>query len=249
MATSPPKRIVARTTGAATTTRTSRSPTPVRPQELRKVATRHVLEYVDINDLAPYPYNPRDNAGAIKSVAESIKAFGFLVPCVIDAENILVCGHTRVEAAKTLGLIEVPCIRATSLTQEQINAFRLIDNKVAENAKWDHELLAGEINKLGDMGLDWTAFGWTQDAIDCMQELVSADCLSAATLIPADATATEAAHVARRSPQTARVVIGEIVFFVPITMYRNWVDGMRQLHNFSEDGIAEDIKGRLGMLT
>lgn len=215
----------------------------------RTAPPRYTLEYVDINDITPYPWNPRDNAAAVASVAESIKAFGFLVPCVIDSENVLVCGHTRVEASKILQLTEVPCIRATNLTQEQINAFRLIDNKVAENAKWDFDLLAGEIGKLGDMGLDWTSFGWTQDAIDCMTQLVSEDCLNAATLVPADAPEVEANHVARRSPQTARFVLGEIVFFLPVQQYRNWVDGMRQLHNFSEEEIAQDIKARLGILT
>lgn len=223
-----------------------RLPAPA-TDDLQLARARRQLEYVDVNDIIPYPYNPRDNEKAIPAVAASIKAFGFLVPCVIDADNVLVAGHTRTEAAKILGLLEVPCIRAADLTQEQINAFRLIDNKVAEQASWDFDLLAGEIGKLGDLGLDFTEFGWSQEEIDCLSEVVASDCL----------TDTQAAQVAeegttqasnRRSPTTARFVLGEVVFFIQASHYRSWVDGLRQLHDFNEERIAEDIKRRLGIL-
>lgn len=146
-----------------------------------------------------------------------------------------------------LGLSEVPCIRATDLTQDQINAFRLIDNKVAEQARWDHDLLAGEISKLGDLNLDFTEFGWTAEEIDCLSEVVAADCLTTTDVTAAAAQgAAQASN--RRSPTTARFVLGEIVFFIPSGQYRTWVDGLRQLHDFNEDNIAEDIKRRLGIL-
>ena len=205
------------------------------------------IEYIDINDITPYPYNPRDNEKAIPAVAESIRSFGFLVPCVVDDNNILVAGHTRTEAAKLLGMADVPCIRASGLTQEQINAFRLIDNKVAENAQWDFDLLAGEVSKLSDMGLDWTKFGWNQEEIDCLTEVVASDCLEA-TQVAEQAAESGPGNQQRRSPITARVVIGEIVFFLPATQYRNWADGIRGLHEFNEVAIVNDIKRRLGML-
>lgn len=203
------------------------------------------FEYIDINDITPYPYNPRDNEKAIPSVAESIRNFGFLVPCVVDDNNVLVAGHTRTEAAKLLGMAEVPCIRASGLTQEQINAFRLIDNKVAESAQWDFDLLAGEISKLSDMGLDWGKFGWSQNEIDCLTEVVASDCLEAAQTAEG-AAGTD--NQSRRSPITARVVIGEIVFFIPASQYRTWVDGIRGLHDFNEVAIVNELKRRLGML-
>ena len=207
------------------------------------------FEYVDINDITPYDWNPRDNADAVSAVANSISSFGFIVPVVLDSDNVLVAGHTRIEAAKQLGIQEAPVIRASYLTQAQLNAFRVIDNKVAEQAKWDFELLAGEIGKLDSLGLDWTQFGWQQTELDCMSQLVAADCLSVESLIPAaEHAVSTGTQTARRGPRTARIVIGEIVFFVPIQEYSNWVDGIRQLHNFNEDSIARDLKQRLGIL-
>ena len=78
-------------------------------------------------DLIPYENNPRNNAPAVKAVAESIQAFGFKVPIVIDKDNVIVCGHTRLMAALRLGLDTVPCVRADDLTDEQVKAFRLAD--------------------------------------------------------------------------------------------------------------------------
>ncbi len=203
------------------------------------------IEYIDLNDITPYPYNPRDNEKAIPAVANSIRMYGFLVPCVVDDNNILVAGHTRSEAAKLLGLTEVPCVRATGLTPEEINAFRLIDNKVSEQAEWDFELLAGEMAKLEGTGIDFTQFGWTDEEVSCLQDIVSADCLNPANLVPPEETATTAI---RRSPVTARFVMGEIMFMVPAAQYHTWADGIRALHNFDEDAIAEDLKRRLGIL-
>ena len=83
------------------------------------------------NEIKNYEYNPRDNAAAIKSVAASIKSFGFAIPVVVDADNVLIAGHTRVAAAKTLGLTEVPVIQVNYLSEQEAQAFRVIDNKVA----------------------------------------------------------------------------------------------------------------------
>lgn len=223
------------------------APPAVKSAEVVPSALTRRIEttYVDINDIAAYDWNPRNNEKAVKSVAASIRTFGFLVPCVIDGNNVLIAGHTRVEAAKSLGLLEVPCVRAIDLTPEEANAFRLIDNKVSEQAEWNYELLAGEMAKLESTGIDFTQFGWSESDISCLQDLVSADCLNATTLISPEETATSAI---RRSPIVARVVIGEIVFMVPAEQYHRWADGIRALHSFSEEAIAEDLKRRLGML-
>ena len=114
-----------------------------------------------IDDLIPYEKNPRKNDKAVKYVMESIKNFGFKVPLVIDKNNVVVCGHTRLKAAKKLGLGEVPCIVADDLTDEQIKAFRLADNKVSEQAEWDFDLLDEEINDI--LNLDMGDFGFEFD--------------------------------------------------------------------------------------
>lgn len=111
-----------------------------------------------ISDIKPYEKNPRKNDEAVKYVVNSIKEFGFKVPIVIDKDNVIVAGHTRYKAAKKLGLAEVPCIVADDLTDEQIKAFRLADNKVAEQAEWDFDLLNEELEDLFDF--DMTAFGF-----------------------------------------------------------------------------------------
>lgn len=111
-----------------------------------------------IEDLIPYDKNPRKNNDAVKYVAESIKQFGFKVPIIIDKNNVIVAGHTRYKAAKKLGLNEVPCIIADDLTDEQIKAFRLADNKVAEKAEWDFDLLGSELDEILDIDMEALGF-------------------------------------------------------------------------------------------
>lgn len=91
----------------------------------------------NLTDIKPYEKNPRKNDNAVEYVANSIKEFGFKVPIVIDNNGVIVAGHTRYKASKKLGLEKVPCIIADDLTPEQIKAYRLADNKVAEKAEWD----------------------------------------------------------------------------------------------------------------
>lgn len=110
---------------------------------------------ININDLKSYDNNPRLNDNAVEPVAKSIQEFGFKVPVVVDRNNHIVCGHTRVKACEMIGIEEVPCIIASDLTDEQIKAFRLVDNKVAEFATWDLEKLDLELNDL-----DLTEFGF-----------------------------------------------------------------------------------------
>ena len=119
---------------------------------------RNELILTPLSDLKPYENNPRNNTGAIEAVANSIREFGFKVPIIIDKAGVIIAGHTRYEAAKKLGLEHVPCIRAVDLTEEQITAFRLADNKTAELAKWDFEALENELAKLND--IDMSDFGF-----------------------------------------------------------------------------------------
>ncbi len=108
--------------------------------------------------LTPYSKNPRKNDRSVEYVANSIKTFGFKVPVVIDKDGVIVAGNTRYKAAKKLGLKEVPCIIADDLTDEQIKAYRLADNKVGELSEWDFDLLSDELD--GILDLDMSDFGF-----------------------------------------------------------------------------------------
>ena len=109
-------------------------------------------------DIKPYEKNPRNNDNAVDEVANSISSFGFKVPIVIDKDNVIVCGHTRYKASKKLGLEIVPCVIADDLTEEQIKAYRLADNKVSELAEWDIDLLGEELGDIFD--IDMSDFGF-----------------------------------------------------------------------------------------
>ena len=122
------------------------------------------IEYVDINSIKPYKKNPRKNEEAIPYVMESIKQFGFKNPVILDKDNVIVAGHTRIESAKRLGITEIPCIYADDLTDEQIRAFRLADNKVAEIAEWDIDLLDTELDDI--LNIDMSDFGFDLDLED-----------------------------------------------------------------------------------
>jgi hypothetical protein len=119
--------------------------------------------YLKTDEIIPYNNNPRNNDEAVEYVANSIKEFGFKVPIVIDENNVIVAGHTRLKASKRLGLEIVPCIKATDLNQDQIKAFRLADNKVSEVATWDFDRLNIE---LGDIEMDMSGFGFDIDIND-----------------------------------------------------------------------------------
>lgn len=112
---------------------------------------------ISIDGIKPYGRNPRDNEKAIPAVMESIEQFGFKVPMVLDSNMEIIAGHTRYEAAKRLGCRTVPCIIADDLTPEQVKAFRLADNKTAELAEWDWDLLAEELEEIS---LDMEVFGF-----------------------------------------------------------------------------------------
>lgn len=110
-----------------------------------------------LEEVHPYENNPRKNDNAVDAVAASIRQYGFLVPLVISADHEIITGHTRYKAAGRLGLSTVPCVIADELTDEQIKAFRLVDNKVGELASWDVDLLPLE---LADIAQDLTVFGF-----------------------------------------------------------------------------------------
>lgn len=108
---------------------------------------------IEISKLKEYENNPRHNDGAVDAVAKSIKNFGFKNPIIIDKDYVIVAGHTRKLAAAKLGLKTAPCIVADDLTEEQVQAFRLVDNKTAELATWDFDKLEEELAALSDFNM------------------------------------------------------------------------------------------------
>lgn len=115
------------------------------------------VQYWPIDDVHPYPNNPRNNDEAVEYVANSIREFSFQQPIVVDTDGTIIAGHTRLKAAKRLGMETVPVVVADNLTPAQVNAYRLADNKVAEAATWDMDALAVELGGL-EVDFDMTMF-------------------------------------------------------------------------------------------
>lgn len=109
---------------------------------------------VDVAKVIPYDKNPRNNESAVKMVADSINEFGFKVPIVVDDNNVIVAGHTRYLAALELGLKKIPVVVAKDLTEDQIKAYRLADNKTGEMAKWDFVALDEELQKIQEVDME-----------------------------------------------------------------------------------------------
>lgn len=114
-----------------------------------------------LDELREYEDNPRHNDSAVDAVAASIEKFGFKVPIIIDTDGVIIAGHTRRKAALKLGLDKVPCVVADDLTEEQIKAFRLADNKTGELAGWDFEKLEKELAELSE--IDMSEFGFVMN--------------------------------------------------------------------------------------
>ena len=106
------------------------------------------VELKNIDEIKPYDRNPRFNDAAVDAVVRSIKEFGFRQPIVLDADGVIIAGHTRWKAAKQLGLVQVPVHVAIDLSPEQIKAYRIADNKTGEIAEWNFELLPLELKDL-----------------------------------------------------------------------------------------------------
>lgn len=133
-------------------------------------------ENVPINQLKPYKNNARThNEKQVEKIAKSIEEFGFINPVLIDSNYGIIAGHGRIEGAKKLGMVEVPCLFIEDLSEEQKRAYIIADNKLALDAGWDYELLQIELNELDDLGFDFTLTGF--DDLD-VEEAFSMDNLS-----------------------------------------------------------------------
>ena len=128
--------------------------------------TARAIIMLPVPEVRPYEKNPRKNAEAVKYVKASIEKFGFKQPIIVDSNRVIIAGHTRLEAAKSLGMAEVPCIVADDLTDAQVKALRLADNKVAEFSEWEMNLLGEELGELAEISdIDMGDFGF-EDNLD-----------------------------------------------------------------------------------
>lgn len=121
------------------------------------------IKRVKLSEIRPYEKNPRRNDSAVDAVAASIKEFGWQQPIVVDKDGVIIAGHTRYKAAKKLKCKEVPVVYADNLTEEQVKAYRLADNKVGEIANWDFDMLKTELADLADIGFDMKPFDFDFD--------------------------------------------------------------------------------------
>ncbi len=140
----------------------TKKPTRTAPRKTKANAAKpHAVEQRSIDAVKPYGKNPRKNEDAVAAVAKSISEFGFRQAIVVDRKGFIIAGHTRWLAAKSLGMTEVPVHVATDLKPAQVRAYRIADNRVAEIAGWDNELLAAEIGALDEQGFDLELLGFT----------------------------------------------------------------------------------------
>lgn len=213
----------------------------------------------DVDQLTPYERNPRNNEAAINAVAASIKNFGFLVPMVVDKDGVVVAGHTRLAAVRKLMeedpanasfYRQVPVMKANDLTPDQVKAFRLIDNKTAEMATWDFDMLAREVAELQDTGVELIGFG--QDEIDCMIALASAEAdigdnlaqdLMGGNEIPEDGSSRT-----NSAEGSIKITFGELSFYILEVDYREWMDALMKAEEFDKDTVVDKIAKRMGLL-
>lgn len=201
--------------------------------------TSHIVS-VDMKDIVPYENNPRINKNTVPAVVNSIKTFGFIGPIVLDKYGVIVAGHTRYLAAIELGFTEIPAIYVNHLTEEQVDAFRIIDNKIQESSIWDDELLADQLSILSDP-IDFTDYGFTQDELDSILGGDDEDIKQ-----ESDEENDDSISMARGRDRVM-FSVGEFVFHVDREAYRGWSNHIRTECNFTEDRANRHLKELLGL--
>lgn len=197
---------------------------------------------VSVKNIKPYFNNPRINDQAVPGLKESIQQYGFVVPLVVDKDMVIVTGHTRFKAALELGMSEVPCIIATHLSDEKVKAFRIADNRLSENAKWDEVALSTELRQLTDMGFGQIFTGFSPEELDCLCGTVTADCLDDLSYAAVCGQVDEKAVVARGD---IIVSVGNYRFYLDMKAYKAWEAEMLKSFPKKQDMILELLK-RLG---
>lgn len=128
-----------------------------------------------LSEIKPYENNPRNNEDAVQYVANSLKKFGWKQPIVLDKDGVIIAGHTRFLAAKQLGMKTAPCVIADDLTEEECRGYRLADNKTAEKASWNIELLDMELAEIETIDMGLLGFDEEKEGEEQESGAVSAD--------------------------------------------------------------------------
>jgi hypothetical protein len=228
-------------------------------------SNQYKVDMLALDEIVPYENNPRNNEPAVDAVIASIVSFGFRVPLLVDRNNVLVAGHTRLEAVKRIiqrdptraaDLGQLPCFRADDLSEDQVRAFRLVDNKTSELAEWNFDMLATEVELLTEAGINLTEFGWAQEEIDCLKSVVAEDCLDPSTWErPAEtADGVNTALTNKRSlshsadGSSVRVTVGTLGFMVLRDDYEKWFEAIMAENSFDFERVNDEAARRLGLL-
>lgn len=175
--------------------------------------------YWPIDRPVPYENNPRFNQEAVDGVKASIRRFKFVVPILVDSNEVIITGHTRIEAARALGLSEVPVIVARHLSTEEAAALRLADNRLHENSRWDEHKLVEELGLLSTAGFDMEYTGFSSAEIDCLLDPINVDCLDS---LSASNVCGDVEERALSSRLSAALTFGGYGVSVPVTVYTAW---------------------------
>ena len=131
--------------------------------------TSTAIKKISVSDLIPYANNSRTHSDEqVLQIASSIKEFGFINPVIVDGENGIIAGHGRVMAAKKLGLMDVPCVDASHLSEAQKKAYIIADNKLALNAGWDDDILRIELDMLTELDFDLSLTGFSDEELQAI---------------------------------------------------------------------------------
>lgn len=193
------------------------------------------VQVVDLVVVKPYHNNPRNNEAAVDGLAKVIQENGFLVPLVVDKDMVLITGHTRRLAMQKLGMTKAQIIVADHLTPAQVQAFRLADNRVSENSKWDENKLAEELRQLSDMGFDLGFTGFSQEELDCLCGSIDASCLDEMDYASVCGQVNPKAVQAR---DNVVVSVGNYKLYVHINDYKTWEAALLQKHPTRNELIA-----------
>ncbi|NCC03486.1 MAG: hypothetical protein EOM37_05485 [Proteobacteria bacterium] len=203
--------------------------------KLPRMAER--IEFWPTSKLQPYEKNPRIHSDEqISQIAASFIRFGMVMPILVDSTAGVIAGHGRLEAAKLVGLKKVPVVVLDGLSEDEKNAYVIADNKLAENASWDKELLGEHVEVLLAKDFDMGVIGFSKDEIDQLLNEAEEDLSDGF-----DGDDTEKPQ----EESDTQCVIGSYRLPVSRDDYLRWHDSIREAVGFEKDAIKKEIRRRL----